>query len=234
MVTAIIAAAGQGRRMGHGINKVFISLNRRPLLSYTIEVFEKCEAIDEIIIVTGEEDILRLQALVDANGYGKVRLIVAGGMERQQSIDNALQRLSPGTRWVVVHDGARPFVSVEMIAKAVEEARRWGAAGIAVPVKDTVKIADDDGFIKQTPDRNRLWAMQTPQAFARDILERAYRQGDESGLSATDDAALVEALGVKVKLIIGEYTNIKITTPEDLLFAAAILGRMDCENRDGV
>lgn len=225
MVTAIIAAAGQGARMGRGINKVFIPLNNRPLLSYTVDIFEKCEAIDEIIIVVGNGDIKRLKSLVAENGYRKVREIVEGGAERQYSIANALKKLSPVTRWVVVHDGARPFVKRDLVARAVSAAQRWGAAGVAVPVKDTVKVVDEDGFVLHTPDRTKLWAMQTPQVFAREILEKAYQSGGKSGTVATDDAALVEALGIKVKLLLGDYTNIKITTPEDLLFAEAILGR---------
>jgi 2-C-methyl-D-erythritol 4-phosphate cytidylyltransferase len=211
--------------MGQGMNKVFIPLNNRPLLSYTIDVFEKCEAINEVIIVVGAEDTKRLQSLIADYRYQKVREIVAGGAERQHSIANALKRLSPATRWVVVHDGARPFVSSDLVARAVADARKWGAIGVAVPVKDTVKIVDEDGFVLHTPDRKKIWAMQTPQVFARDILEKAYQYGGESGTLATDDAALVEALGIKVKLLLGDYLNIKITTPEDLLFAEAILGR---------
>ena len=223
MVTAIIAAAGRGARMGKGMNKVFISLAKRPLLSYTLEVFEKCGAIDDIVLVVGKDDLERARSLVDEYKYLKIREIVAGGTERQDSIANALKRVSAQTGWIVVHDGARPFLDQDLLVRSVAEARQWGAAGVAVPVKDTIKIADDKGFIAETPDRSRLWAMQTPQVFSRTILERAYRHCEETGTKVTDDAALVESLGVKVKLLKGDYRNIKITTPEDLLFAKAIL-----------
>lgn len=223
MVTAIIAAAGQGTRMGQGINKVFVLLNNRPILSYTIDVFEKCAAIDEVIVVVGEEDREQLDLLIAKYGFRKVSQIVAGGAERQCSVANALRKLSPETQWVVVHDGARPLVSSDLIARAVSEAQQWRAVGVAVPVKDTIKIADPNGFVECTPDRKKLWAIQTPQVFARDILDKAYQHSETVATYATDDAALVEALGIKVKLMMGEYTNIKITTPEDLLFAKAIL-----------
>lgn len=225
MVTAIIAAAGQGKRMGQGMNKVFIPLDKHPLLSYTIDVFEKCEAINEVIIVVGEEDIEQMRMLIAAYGYQKVRQIVIGGAERQCSIANALKKLTPETRWIAVHDGARPFLRGDLLTRAVEAVKQWGAVGVAVPVKDTIKVVDGEGFVDCTPDRTRLWAMQTPQVFSRNILEEAYRCGEEKGVMATDDAALVEALGVKVKLVLGDYTNIKITTPEDMLFAEAILRR---------
>lgn len=230
MVTAIIAAAGRGARMGQGMNKVFISLDKRPLLSYTLEVFEKCWVIDNIILVVGKDDAERARLLVDEYKYLKIRDIVVGGAERQNSIANALKRVSSKTSWIVVHDGARPFIDGDLVARSVAEARRWGAVGVAVPVKDTIKMADGEGFIEHTPDRSRLWAIQTPQVFSRTILERAYQHCEETGSRVTDDAALVESLGVKVKLIMGDYRNIKITTPEDLLFAKAILrGESLCE-----
>lgn len=225
MVTAIIAAAGRGTRMGQGMNKVFMHLDKRPLLSYTIDIFEKCRAIDEVIIAVGEEDSKALRSLIAGCGYRKVRQIVIGGAERQHSIANALKKLSPETRWVAVHDGARPFVSGDLLARAISDAQKWGAVGVAVPVKDTVKIVDEAGFVECTPERKKLWAMQTPQVFSREILEKAYRHSEQTGFAATDDAALVETLGIKVKLLLGEYTNIKITTPEDMLFAEAILRR---------
>lgn len=230
MVTAIIAAAGRGARMGHSMNKVFIPLGGRPLLCYTIQVFEECAAIDEVILVVGEDDAQRAQSLVADGAYRKVRHIVIGGAERQNSIANALKKLAPQTQWIVVHDGARPFVDVRLVARTVAEGKKWGAAGVAVPVKDTIKVADEDGFVAHTPERKNLWAMQTPQVFSRKIMEKAYRYGEETGIAVTDDAALVEATGVKVKLLKGDYTNIKITTPEDLLFAEVILRReRSCE-----
>ncbi len=230
MVTAIIAAAGRGARMGQGVNKVFIPLDKRPLISYTLEVFEKCGVIEEVILVVGKDDAEHARSLVDEYKWQKIRSIVVGGAERQHSIANALKSLSLKTSWVVVHDGARPFVNGDLLARTVAEARQWGAVGVAVPVKDTIKIADGEGFVAQTPDRSRLWAMQTPQVFSRAILERAYQYCEEAGVKVTDDAALVESLGVKVKLLMGDYRNIKITTPEDLLFAKAILRRENlCE-----
>jgi 2-C-methyl-D-erythritol 4-phosphate cytidylyltransferase len=223
MVTAIIAAAGLGKRMGRGINKVFIPLCNRPLISYTLDAFESCTMIDDIIVVVGGEDVEHLQDIVKKYAYGKIRAIVVGGTERQYSIANALKKLSECAQWVLIHDGARPLISQSVIKKAIESVKIYNAVGVGVPVKDTIKVIDKDGFVTTTPDRNVLWAIQTPQVFARNVVVQAYRHAEESGITATDDAALVEQLGVRVKLLMGDYTNLKVTTPEDIMIAEAIL-----------
>jgi 2-C-methyl-D-erythritol 4-phosphate cytidylyltransferase len=185
--------------------------------------------IYDIIIVVGGEDVEYLQDIVKKYAYRKIREIVVGGTERQYSIANALKKLPECTRWVLIHDGARPLISQSMIKEAIESVKIHNAVGVAVPVKDTIKVIDKDGFVTSTPDRNVLWAIQTPQAFARNVVVQAYRHAEERGITATDDAALVEQLGVRVKLQMGEYTNLKVTTPEDIMIAEAILrGKDQC------
>jgi 2-C-methyl-D-erythritol 4-phosphate cytidylyltransferase len=230
MVTVIIAAAGQGKRMARGINKAFIPLNNRPLLAYTLEAFETCSCIDAIIIVVGAEDMQQMQSIINTYGYRKIQDVVTGGAERQHSIANALKKIAADTEIVLIHDGARPLITPKTIEEVLLAARETGAAIAAVPVKDTIKIANQAGFVVETPDLANLWAVQTPQGFRLDILEQAYRQATEEGVLATDDAGLVERIGVKIKLIMGDYHNLKITTSEDLIVAETILrGRELCE-----
>lgn len=223
MVTAIIAAAGQGKRMGKGMNKVFIPIFNRPLLTYTLDVFEAYPEVRHIVLVAGAEDLERVRAIVESYGYQKFYDIVPGGAERQHSIANALKKVPAETRTVLIHDGARPLITGEIIERALQAVQETGAVGVAVPVKDTIKVADEQGFVLETPDRSKLWAMQTPQVFQRDIIEQAYHKAEEEGFLATDDAGLVERMGIKIKLVMGDYANLKVTTPEDLLMAEAIL-----------
>lgn len=223
-IAAVVPAAGRGSRMGMGERKQFLSLAGIPVLGHVLKVLEASLVIQSIVIVVGpgEENYCR-SAVVDKLGIGKVAAIVPGGIERQDSVYSGLLALSPDTGIVVVHDGARPLLSPEGLTKVVEAAQTYGAATCAVPVKDTVKLAGKDGFVSRTLPRGQLWLTQTPQAFHYEIILSAHRRAREKNFMGTDDAGLVELLGLPVKLVPGSYKNIKITTPEDLIMAAAII-----------
>ncbi|WP_219644198.1 2-C-methyl-D-erythritol 4-phosphate cytidylyltransferase [Cohnella sp. CFH 77786] len=219
---AVIVAAGRGTRMGVADNKAYLPAAGRPILAYAIEAFERCGRVEEIVIVAGVGEIGRAEALVRAERFGKVAAVVAGGAERQDSVEAGVAALR--TEGVLVHDAARPLVTPELIAACADGAETCGAATLAVPVKDTIKVAEG-GLIVSTPDRSSLCAVQTPQAFGRLALLEAHRLAREAGASATDDAMLFERLGRKVAAVPGHYTNLKITTPEDLLVAELFLER---------
>ena len=217
-VGAVIAAAGSARRMGE-VDKLFFSISGKPLLAYVIDVFQKSDFVHQIVIVLSEANLEWGRKLVEERRYSKVVGICRGGERRQDSVAQGLERLK-GCGWVVIHDGARPCLSPALIEQGLEEARETGAAIAAVPVKETIKMVKADRSIRRTPRRDRLWAAQTPQVFRSDIIMEAYRRKERN---VTDDAALVEALGYKVKVYMGSYDNIKVTTPEDLALAEAIL-----------
>jgi len=218
--SVIIAAAGQGKRMNAGMNKQFIRLKGKPLLVHTLEKFSNIAWIKEIIVVAQAKDIPAIKELV-ASYQLAVDKIVVGGDERQDSIANGLAHVT--AEWVMVHDGARPFVTKSLLIKLFNAAKDKKAVVLGTAVKDTIKIVDAKGVITTTPDRKSLWAVQTPQAFHLSILKEAYRFAKEKGFLGTDDASLVEKIGYKVHVIEGDYRNIKITTPEDLVVADAIL-----------
>lgn len=216
--TAIVLAAGQGRRMGTETQKQYLEILGKPVLCYSLEVFQKSEIIDDIIIVVGKgQEEYCEKEIVEKYQIQKVKKIVSGGAERYHSVWNGLKELQE-SGYVFIHDGARPFVDEEMIKRAYENVLQYKACVVGMPVKDTIKIADSSGFAQETPDRNRVWSVQTPQVFESAIIKNAYeillKQEDNS---VTDDAMVVEKiLGKKVKLVQGSYENIKITTPEDL------------------
>jgi len=216
-VGAVIVAAGSSRRMG-GVNKVFALLDGKPVLARVIDVFQRCNSIDQIVVVLSEPNLERCQRLVAEQGWSKVTDVCAGGRRRQDSVVAGLSRLSH-CHWVVIHDGARPLVTEDLIERGLEAAKETGAAVAAVPVTDTIKVAGDDRIVHQTPPRQNLWAVQTPQVFRIDIITEAYRQAKGD---APDDASLVEQLGYKVKIYMGSYDNIKITTPDDLALAEVL------------
>ncbi|HEY9062097.1 MAG TPA: 2-C-methyl-D-erythritol 4-phosphate cytidylyltransferase [Pseudobacteroides sp.] len=227
-VSAIIVAAGSGTRMNMEKNKMYIDVGAKPLLARTIQVFQESSLIDEIILVTGSGDIVFCkQHIIDWYDLNKVKKIVAGGKERQNSVYNGLCEVCERTDVVLIHDGARPFINDEIIKNSIDAAVLYGAAGVAVPVKDTIKVSDEEAYIKDTPDRKYLWAIQTPQSFKYDIVLNAHRRAVEDGYIGTDDAVLVERMGHRMKLIMGSYYNIKITTMEDIAFANAIVENMD-------
>lgn len=221
--TAIIVAAGNGERMNSSLSKQFIHIFDRPIISYTIEMFQNCEMVCDIIIVTKEADILEMNSIVKAFDFTKVSKIVSGGDSRQQSVYKGLLEVDNDTSLVAVHDGARPFVLIDDIKGTLRKAKEFGAAATAVKLKDTIKETDGDQFVTNTPDRSKLWAIGTPQCFEYDLIMRAYENANMHNVNATDDCALAEKIGVKVKLVEGSYENIKITTPEDIIFAKAIL-----------
>lgn len=218
-VTALIPCAGQGKRMGGRVSKQFLRINDRPLLAYTLAPFQKHPLIDDIILVTREEDIpFCWEEIVQKEGFSKVSQVVAGGQERQDSVYQGLLALDKETGWVVIHDGARPMISWKTINAVLEAAVEKGAAIVGVPAKDTIKLVNPDLTVQDTPPRELLWHIQTPQVFRKTLVLKAYQEAIAHGWQGTDDASLVEKLGVPVYVVQGEYTNIKITTPEDFAF----------------
>lgn len=226
-VNAVIVAAGRGTRMCMDKNKQYIDIAGKPILARTLEAFDRCDLINEIIVVVSEQDIVYCkQHIIDMYGIKKVKCIVAGGDERQESVYNGLLNVSSGCDIVVIHDGARPFITEDIIINSILTAKEYGAACVAVPTKDTIKVSDSDQFINETLNRSMLWSIQTPQAFAYKTIMEAHIKAKEDGFVGTDDAVLVERLGLKVKLVMGSYDNIKITTKDDLVFAQAIIDNM--------
>ena len=225
-VCALIAAAGKGSRMNMDINKQYIEIGGKPILARTIGVFEDCSRIDEIILVVNSNDIVYCkQNIVDVFGFRKVMSIVAGGETRQASVYNGLLQLNESCGIVLIHDGARPFTSEESIMESIAIASEFGSACVAVPVKDTIKSADNNNIVQETLERSRLWSIQTPQTFRYGLILDAHKKALEAGFSGTDDAMLVERLGHPLRLVYGSYYNIKITTEEDLVLAEAIAER---------
>jgi 2-C-methyl-D-erythritol 4-phosphate cytidylyltransferase len=217
MLGAVIVAAGRGTRMGTKESKQYLPINGKPILVYTLEAFERAPEVSTIVLVVSKEDIVHCQSYIEKYGLTKISAIVAGGTSRQGSVYEGLQLLD--TEWVIVHDGVRPFITTESISHCWRAAEQYGAAVIAVPVKDTIKVADEAGMVLTTPDRNSLWAIQTPQAFRRSDLVTAHQKAAFDQYEGTDDASLMERLGLPVRIVEGDYGNIKITTPDDLQWA---------------
>ncbi len=223
-VTALIPAAGMGKRMGKGIAKQFLSLGGKPILAHTLLTFQKSPKINEIIPILSPKDIeFCLREIIETYRISKVKFVVEGGKERQDSVANGLEKLDTETDIVLVHDGVRPFVTETMIRQCVEFAEKGECVSVGVPVKDTIKEVNVNGFVRKTLDRNVLWAVQTPQAFPCAILTAAHQTWRHEKQRVTDDATLVEQTGHLVRMIPGSYDNIKITTPEDLLIAEEFL-----------
>jgi len=220
-VGAVIVGGGRGERMG-GVDKVFAPLGDRPILAYSLAAFEASRFVHFIVVVLSERNLAQGRALIDAGRWRKVIAVVAGGERRQDSTQRGLAAL-PWCDLVAVHDAARPFVTTELIRRGVETALVCGAAVAAMPVKETIKQVRDDGMVIATPPRATLWAAQTPQIARRDVLAAALAQATERGATVTDEAAALEAIGQPVMVFAGSYTNIKVTTPEDLILAAALL-----------
>ena len=234
---AVVLAAGTGSRMKAGVAKQFLMLGEKPLIYYALKAVEQSKIIDECLLVTGEEDMERMRAeVVEKYGFRKISTIIPGGRERCFSVANAMRwvdaitRERPGAKDVVfVHDGARPFLTEEILERTYQAALEHGACVAAMPSKDTVKIADEEGFAAQTPERKAVWSVQTPQAFDRKLIVEAYRRFEKEAaghdkVTVTDDAGVVERYtDVKVKLVEGSYSNVKVTTPEDMLIAKVFL-----------
>ena len=217
----IIPAAGQGKRMGAGKNKLLLELDGKPVFIYTLMVFEDDDLCSGIILAINGQEEREIKNLLNHHGIKKVIGLVPGGAERQDSVYNGVKSLK-GDGIVLVHDAARPFINSEQIHELVAAAEQNGASILAVPVKDTVKRAKDKKVV-ETIERSSLWAIQTPQAFRMSLLRKAHEKASEEGFLGTDDSSLVERLGHDVIIVEGNYDNIKLTTPEDLFFAKTII-----------
>ena len=227
----VIVAAGRGSRMGTQESKQYLQIDDKPILVHTLLRFERMAAVDEIVLVTGADDVERCEGYTQRYGLKKIKQVIPGGKERQDSVYQGLLALSGKVEWVMVHDGVRPFAAEEHVTACFAKAKATGAAVLAVPVKDTIKVVDGDGFIKATPDRSSLWAIQTPQAFRFSLLLEAHEQARRESFLGTDDAMLVERLGTKVAVVEADYYNIKITTPEDLPWAEWIIRHVRGEKK---
>lgn len=222
MISAIILAGGKGKRMGAKISKQYIELNGKPILYYTLKRFADCEGIDKIILVLPKDEIEYCNKEILEKYSLKVDMIVEGGKERQDSVYNALQKIN-ASEIVLIHDGARAFVSERVIKEGIKYAKIYGAAAPGVMPKDTIKVVDENGFSDSTPDRSKLLAIQTPQTFKLEIIKECHEKVKENNISVTDDTMVVEMYNNKVYLYNGEYTNIKVTTPEDLILAERLI-----------
>lgn len=216
---AVIVAAGSASRMG-GIDKVMASLKGEPMICHTVRAFQTCDAVKEIVIVTREDLIVPISDL--CKEFSKVKAVVVGGKSRQESVSLGLNALSDKVKLAAIHDGARPLVSWKLIDLTVRMAHNYGAAAPAVPVKDTIKMVEG-GLAKETPDRSKLRAVQTPQVFDFDLLRGALKQAKLDGAELTDDCSAVERMNMTVRIIDGEETNIKVTTPMDLKLAEMLM-----------
>lgn len=224
--TAIVLAAGQGKRMHTKIQKQFLEIKGYPVLYYSLRCFQDSPLIEDIILVTGEESVLYCQKeIVDKYGFTKVTKVIPGGKERYDSVYQGLLACE-NSDYVLIHDGARPFITEEILERGLTGAEETGACAVGMPSKDTVKIADESGYIAETPDRNKVWMIQTPQIFQYALIRNAHESIRTREMSnVTDDAMVVEQeTGIKVRLAEGSYQNIKITTPEDLGVAELFLG----------
>lgn len=225
--TAIVLAAGQGKRMGTKVQKQYLEINGKPVLYYSLHAFEQSPIIDEIILVVGEGQREYCQTeIIEKYHFQKISKIVQGGAERYHSVWNGLKETSD-EGYVFIHDGARPFITDEILERAYKDVKKCKACVVGMPVKDTIKLADTDGFVKETPERKLVWMIQTPQVFDAGIVKEAYRLlMEQENRSVTDDAMVVEQmLGRKVKLTMGSYENMKITTPEDMDIAQIFAGK---------
>jgi 2-C-methyl-D-erythritol 4-phosphate cytidylyltransferase len=222
MISAIILAGGKGKRMGAKVSKQYIEVKGKPILYYTLERFAACKDIDKIVLVLPKDEIEYCTKEILDKYSLKVDIIVEGGKERQDSVFNALDKLD-GDEIVLIHDGARPFVSERIIKDGIKYAKLYGAAAPGVTPKDTIKIKDKNSFSLATPDRNELVAVQTPQVFKFNIIKECHKKIKEDKLIVTDDTMVVEIYNNKVYLFEGDYTNIKVTTPEDLVLAEKLV-----------
>lgn len=220
---AIIVAAGKGSRMGLGYNKVLAPLCGKPVIEWTIMGFVSSGLIDKLVVVINAEDELRMRDICRLYEDRIDLSIVYGGMERQDSVYNGLKRLGNNVDIVLIHDGARPFIDKELISRSIENTLKYGAACAGMPVKETIKIVDEDKNILNTPERSTIWVAQTPQSFRMDIILKAYEEAYVRGIKGTDDAGLAEAVGYMVRMFEGSYRNIKLTSPEELLLAEQLL-----------
>jgi 2-C-methyl-D-erythritol 4-phosphate cytidylyltransferase len=225
-IFAIVPAAGSGSRLGGTVRKQFLLLKDKPIIVHTLRQFEHCVDVDEIAVAVPESAVVEMESLISRYRLHKVSKVVVGGAQRQDSVMNVLRRLMlKETDIVLVHDGVRPFIEVKRITQLIRACKEYTAAVLAVQPKDTIRRSSGGGFFDQTLDRHALWLIQTPQAFRADVLRKAFDKAVKEKFYSTDEAALVERLGVKARIVEGSYDNIKITTEEDLELAKLILER---------
>ena len=227
--TAIVLAAGQGKRMNSKVQKQFLELGGKPLLYYSLKCFQDSGMIRDIILVTGAESVpFCIEEIVEKYGLTKVTKVIPGGKERYDSVYEGLLSCE-NSDFVLIHDGARPFITEEIIRRGIQGVEKTGACVIGMPSKDTVKIADTQGYVAETPERSSVWTIQTPQIFEYNLIREAHEKIRCRDMSAiTDDAMVVEQeTGVKIVLVEGSYKNLKITTPEDLDIAEIFLKALD-------
>jgi len=224
-VTAIIVGAGEGKRMGGPVPKSFLPLANRPLVLRALDQFFSARSIEKVILVVAGQELQRSQVLMqsDPNLSHRPWTLQVGGATRQESVRRGIEKLDSDCEIVVIHDAARPFVSASLIDRCVDKARQVGAVVVGVPVKDTIKVVSEEQWVQATPTRSTLWEIQTPQAFRKELIVEAHDRAVRQAIDATDDATLVEQLGKPVLVLRGETSNIKITTPEDILLAEALL-----------
>jgi len=222
-VAAIITTAGQGRRMGVDTPKQYLEVQGRPIIVHTLERFSQIPGIDQLVVVVPPSDVESFgEDVISRYGFPPQWKVVAGGAVRQDSVMNGLKALTDDVDVVIVHDGVRPFISPEVIERSIHKANECGACVVAMPLKETVKRVGEDEAVNETVDRSVLWGAQTPQTFKAEILREAYDAAYRDNFTGTDEAMLVERLGHTVKVVRGDYRNIKITTAEDLIIAEAI------------
>jgi 2-C-methyl-D-erythritol 4-phosphate cytidylyltransferase len=219
----VVVAAGKSERMGVGIDKAFLNLGTKPVLAFSLQAFEDCPEIEGVILVVRKDRLDAARGLVQVFGCSKVQRIVAGGSCRQESVANGLAELPEGVSLVAVHDGARPCVRAELISETLKCAKRYGSGVAAVKVTDTLKEVQHGFVVSKTVDRLKLWAVQTPQSFKVDLLREAFSKLGAQKKQVTDEAMAVELLGKQVHLVPSSPSNLKVTTPEDMLFAEALL-----------
>lgn len=222
-VSAVIVAAGGSTRMNMGVCKQLIPINGIPVIAHTVLAFEQSKFVQEIIVVCREEDRQSIQSVLACFTVSKLSGYVNGGAARQESVFNGIHAVSKQAQYYAIHDGARPLIMPEDIDRVIVDAFTQKASALGVPVKDTIKIIDQDGFIAFTPERSSLWAVQTPQVFEKSLYQNAMQRALEEQAEYTDDCQLVENMGSRVHLCMGSYTNIKITTKDDIQSAEAIL-----------
>ncbi len=218
--TAIIVAGGEGKRMGGTKNKIFLDLNGIPVLAHTLLAFENCPLIKEIVLVSRKEERAQCADITRFYGISKISSIVPGGDQRQRSVYNGLKAAGSHTKLAAIHDAARPFVSQEDLSAVIRKANQTKAATLGVRTKDTIKICSRDQVVMSTPVRDQLWVIQTPQVFEYPLIMRAH---ETVTAPVTDDCSLVEAMGVPITVVEGSYSNLKLTTPEDVIFASALV-----------
>lgn len=223
--TAIIVAAGESSRMGEGVSKTYLPIAGRALVLRTLDQVFGSRSVDKVILVIADKDFRRCEALLRADGNLSSRpwVLQSGGSSRQESVHRGLQKLDSDCELVVIHDGARPFVAPALIDRCVEAARTRAAVVVGVPVRDTIKVVSDNRQIVATPARGSLWEIQTPQVFRRSLIVEAHEWASRQGFHATDDAMLIEQMRTPVFVLDGERTNFKITLPEDMIFAEALV-----------